>query len=97
MFPEESLQLPVIKEGDADDTHYADVFDSKQKGLRYFRKLMESYDDDETAIKAFLQAYLASVMAADGRFAQNDGDTYATTTAWRSCTTMMPTPTNGRT
>jgi arylsulfatase A-like enzyme len=65
MFPVDSLAMPVIKTGDAIDTHYRDVFDQDQKGLRYFRLLNESYPDRETAIKTFTQAYLACVAAVD--------------------------------
>ncbi|NQU21912.1 MAG: sulfatase [Candidatus Nealsonbacteria bacterium] len=65
MFPLENVKLPVIRENDADDCHYADVFDEQQKGLRYFRLLKESYPTMEAGIKAFARAYLASVAAVD--------------------------------
>ena len=65
MFPLESVEAPVIKPNDADDTHYADLFPSNQKGLKYFRLLKQSYPDFDTGIKAFTQAYLASVAAVD--------------------------------
>ena len=65
MFPLESLELPLIKPGDVEDCHYAAVLDSKQKGLRYFRLLKESYPDIDSGLKAFTQAYLACVTAAD--------------------------------
>jgi iduronate 2-sulfatase len=55
----------VIKPNDAEDCHYKDVFDSDQKGLKYFRLLKESYPDLDSALKAFTQAYLASVAAVD--------------------------------
>jgi iduronate 2-sulfatase len=64
-FPMEELKLPVIKENDAGDTHYREIFTDEIKGLRYFRMLCESYPDQETAIKTFLQAYLACVAAVD--------------------------------
>jgi len=65
MFPMDSVKTPVIRPNDADDTHYKDVFDSNQKGLKYFRLLKESYPNLESALKAFTQAYLASVAAVD--------------------------------
>ncbi len=65
MFPLDSVQMPVIKENDAEDCHYADVFDKGQKGLKYFRLLKQSYPDLESGLKAFTQAYLASVAAVD--------------------------------
>lgn len=65
MFPLESLEVPLIKPGDGEDCHYAAVLDSKQKGLRYFRLLKESYPDLDSGLKAFTQAYLACVTAAD--------------------------------
>lgn len=65
MFPKESLELPVIKPGDASDTHYKDLFNSDMKGLKYFHLLRESYPDMQAGIKAFTQAYLASVAAVD--------------------------------
>lgn len=65
MFPKESVELPVIKAGDAEDCHYADVFKPDMKGLKYFRLLKESYPDMESGLKAFTQAYLASIAAVD--------------------------------
>ena len=65
MFPKEDVEVPVIKAGDAEDCHYADVFDRDIKGLKYFRLLKESYPDLESGLKAFTQAYLASVAAVD--------------------------------
>ncbi|MCD6392608.1 MAG: sulfatase [Planctomycetes bacterium] len=65
MFPIDSVKTPVIKDGDAEDCHYADVYDSEVKGLKYFRLLKESYPDMDSALKAFTQAYLASIAAVD--------------------------------
>jgi iduronate 2-sulfatase len=64
-FPLDELIMPIIKAGDADDTHYRDVFEDTIKGLKYFRMLVASYPDMETAILTFAQAYLASVNAVD--------------------------------
>ncbi|VGO16444.1 Arylsulfatase [Pontiella desulfatans] len=66
MFPLDELEMPLIKDGDADDTHYREIFDPGHKGLRYYKTLMDSYDGDkERAIKTFTQAYLACVAAVD--------------------------------
>ena len=65
MFPKDTLRPPVIQPGDAEDTHYADVFNPEIKGLKYFRLLKESYPSLDDGIKAFLQAYLASIAAVD--------------------------------
>jgi len=65
MFPPDSVKVPVIKPKDAEDCHYTDVFNSNQKGLKYFRLLKESYPDLKSGLKAFTRAYLASVAAVD--------------------------------
>ena len=65
MFPLESLAMPLIRPGDVEDCHYADVLNPEQKGLRYFRLLKKSYADIESGLKAFTQAYLACVTAVD--------------------------------
>jgi len=65
MFPLDQVELPLIKPGDADDTYYKDHFESKVKGLRYYRTLLESFNNDELALKTFTRAYLACVAAVD--------------------------------
>ena len=65
MFPLDKLQAPLIKSGDADDTHYANLLDSESKGLKYFREINESFPGKDEGIKRFTQAYLASVAAVD--------------------------------
>ena len=65
MFPLDSVKTPVIKPGDAEDCHYEDVYNDSVKGLKYFRLLKESYPDLDSGLKAFTQAYLASVAAVD--------------------------------
>lgn len=65
LFPLDTLEMPLIKSGDAGDTHYRELFTPNQKGLRYFRLLKESYPELEDGIKAFTRAYLASVAAVD--------------------------------
>ncbi|MHC4250020.1 MAG: sulfatase [Planctomycetota bacterium] len=65
MFPLDKVSLPVIKPGDASDCHLTDVYDRNRKGLKYFRLLKASYPNLEDGLKAFTQAYLASVAAVD--------------------------------
>jgi len=65
MFPLASVKVPVIKPGDAKDCHYLDVFDADMKGPKYFRLLKQSYPNVDDGLKAFTQAYLASVAAVD--------------------------------
>jgi arylsulfatase A-like enzyme len=66
MFSLDEIEMPLIKDGDADDTHYREIFDPNHKGLRYYRTLLESYKGDkEEAIKTFTRAYLACVAAVD--------------------------------
>jgi arylsulfatase A-like enzyme len=65
MFPLESIQIPVIKPGDDEDCHYAEVISTEQKGLKHFRLLRQSYPTLEDGLKAYIQAYLACVAAVD--------------------------------
>jgi arylsulfatase A-like enzyme len=66
MFPLEEIQLDTWKKEDTKDTYWKDNFDSNQKGARYYKTLLASYDGDrELAIKHFLQAYLACVAFVD--------------------------------
>lgn len=65
MFPRESIELPVIRAGDAADTHYKDVFSPDRKGPKHFRLLKESYPTLEEGLRAYIQAYLACVAFVD--------------------------------
>ncbi|RLA53809.1 MAG: hypothetical protein DRR42_03650 [Gammaproteobacteria bacterium] len=66
LFPLDELELSPIKEGDAQDTHYKDIYPAKIKGLRFYQTLKESYGGDEKlGLKHFLQAYLACVAFVD--------------------------------
>jgi arylsulfatase A-like enzyme len=66
MFPLEEIELSPIKEGDAEDTYYKDIYPANIKGLRYYHTIKESYDGDaERGLKHFLQAYLACVAFVD--------------------------------
>lgn len=71
MFPLDKISPPVILDGDADDTYYQDLYDEDQKGLRYYRMLLNSFGgDQEMAIKTFVRAYLACVAAVDACIGQ---------------------------
>jgi len=65
MFPQDTLELPVIKPNDADDCYYAKVFGPEKTGLKYFSTIKASYPNLESGLKAFTQAYLACVTAVD--------------------------------
>ncbi|MBF0199233.1 MAG: sulfatase, partial [Planctomycetes bacterium] len=64
MFPEDKVQLPILKEGDNEDTYLRKSI-TAGKGLKYFRLLKESYPNKLQGLKAFTRAYLASVAAVD--------------------------------
>ena len=66
LFPLDELELSPYMDNDTDDIHWLENFDSKKKGPKYYRMLLESYDGDrEVALKHFLQAYLACVAFVD--------------------------------
>ncbi|MEL7500136.1 MAG: sulfatase [Planctomycetota bacterium] len=74
MFPLDSIQLPVIRPGDVEDTFAqtirgipegADGPRSEDMGTRLFNTLVESYDSQDEALRRFIQAYLASVASVD--------------------------------
>ena len=65
LFPLESVQLPILKAADAEDTHYNQLFKAKVKGRRYFQDLKKSYPSEHQGLRAFTQAYLAAVASVD--------------------------------
>jgi arylsulfatase A-like enzyme len=71
MFPLEQIQLPVIKEGDADDTFKRTITSkeddrSGDRGTKMYDSLVASYGGDrDLALRHFIQAYLASVASVD--------------------------------
>ena len=74
MFPLDSIELPVIRRDDVDDTYShsiraipkgADGARSEDMGTRLFNQLVRSYGSQEKALKHFIQAYLASVASVD--------------------------------
>ncbi|MFM1904176.1 MAG: Choline-sulfatase [Planctomycetota bacterium] len=64
-FPLDTIKLPPLPEDDWKDTHFHEVFTGGVKGLRYYRTLLESFPDRDTALTKYRQAYLACVAAAD--------------------------------
>ncbi|MCF7849325.1 MAG: sulfatase [Kiritimatiellales bacterium] len=70
-FPLETIQLPLIKEGDAEDTFKHTVTSkeddrSGDRGTKIYDSLIASFGGDrELALKKFIQAYLASVASVD--------------------------------
>ncbi|MCP4785796.1 MAG: sulfatase [Fuerstiella sp.] len=76
MFPLDSIELPVIRPGDVEDTHAGSIRGlaggaepnaarSEDMGTRLFNTLVESYKSQDDALRHFIQAYLASVASAD--------------------------------
>ncbi|MHC4117703.1 MAG: sulfatase [Planctomycetota bacterium] len=65
MFPIDKIELSLLKEGDAEDCYYTNVYPLTRKGPRYYRLLKESYPDIEIGLKHFLQAYLACIAFVD--------------------------------
>ena len=70
-FPLDTLELPVIKRGDAEDTFKHTVTSkeddrSGDRGTKMYDSLVASYGGDRVlALKKFVQAYLASVASVD--------------------------------
>ena len=65
-YPLESLELPKILQGDAEDTYLTKSRGGNDRGLKLFNSLVASYDGDvELALKHFTQAYLACVASVD--------------------------------
>jgi arylsulfatase A-like enzyme len=70
LFPLQSIQVPVIKEDDIEDT-FLEKNNLKNDGMSRGRKaydgLIKGFTNDELALKKYTQAYLASVAFADDR------------------------------
>ena len=71
MFPLNSIQLPDIRPGDADDTHKSSITSdaddpSGDRGTKIYDSLIASHSGDrKLALRKFIQAYLASVASVD--------------------------------
>ena len=73
-FPLDSIELPVIRPGDVEDTHASSVRGIpagadgprvEDMGTRLFNTLVDSYESQDDALRHFIQAYLASVASVD--------------------------------
>jgi len=70
-FPLDTIQLPVIKDGDAADTFLNTLTSAGDdrgggRGTKMFTSLVASHGGNrEIALKKFIQAYLASIASAD--------------------------------
>ncbi len=70
-FPLETIELPLIKAGDAEDTFKHTITSSEDdrsgdRGTKIYDSLISSFGGDrELALKKFIQAYLASVASVD--------------------------------
>ena len=76
MFPVDEISLPEILVDDVDDTFAQtirglpdgkepDSVRTEDMGSKLFRKLVESYDSRDEALRHFIQAYLASIASVD--------------------------------
>jgi arylsulfatase A-like enzyme len=76
LFPLDSIELPVIRPDDVNDTHARairgipegkepDSERTEDMGSRLFTQLVASYDSQDEALRRFIQAYLASVASVD--------------------------------
>ena len=64
-FPLDSLELPVIKPGDVEDTYLSTMRGEDDRGSQISKSLTASYDSQDEGLKRFLQAYLACVASVD--------------------------------
>lgn len=67
LFPLETIRLPEIKAGDAEDTFKHTVTpDADDRGRKIHDSLVASFGNDrELALKKFIQAYLACIASVD--------------------------------
>jgi iduronate 2-sulfatase len=64
-FPLETLDLPVILEGDVEDTFLTQSRGGNDRGRDMFNSLVASFGSREEALKIYVQAYLACVASVD--------------------------------
>ena len=66
MYPLETLQIPVIRKNDIEDTHYRSTFRWEQPWTVHFEELAASYDGDiDRGLRKYVQAYLACITFVD--------------------------------
>lgn len=74
LFPLEELELAIIKQKDAEDTHLQVAYQGDVFALRFgkemFEAITEAYGSTELGLKKWTQAYLACVAAVDDNVGQ---------------------------
>ncbi len=65
LYGPDSFSLPVQRKNDRDDTYLEHQFTPSHKGFYRYQKLISSYQTEEEGLRAWVQAYLASVSAVD--------------------------------
>ncbi|MEX0274812.1 MAG: sulfatase [Flavobacteriaceae bacterium] len=66
MFPISGIELPHLLDGDESDCYFEENhLPGESKGRKHYKALMASFDNDELALKTYLQAYLASIAFMD--------------------------------
>tara|TARA_A200000113_G_C8862867_1_gene353879 strand:- start:255 stop:1790 length:1536 start_codon:yes stop_codon:yes gene_type:complete len=65
MYKPDSFSLPVQRKYDCDDTYLELQFSPPHKGFYRYQQLISSYQSEEEGLRAWVQAYLASVSAVD--------------------------------
>jgi iduronate 2-sulfatase len=64
-FPLKTLDLPVILDGDVEDTFLTQSRGGNDRGRDMYNSLVASFDTREEALKRWVQAYLACVASVD--------------------------------
>ena len=65
LYESDSFSLPIQRKHDCDDTYLDQQFILSHKGFYRYQKLISSYQTEEEGLRAWVQAYLASVSAVD--------------------------------
>ena len=65
MYTPDSFSLPLQRKHDRDDTYLEQQFIPSHKGFYRYQQLISSYQSEEEGLRAWVQAYLASVSAVD--------------------------------
>jgi iduronate 2-sulfatase len=65
MYPLDTLELPKILRGDAEDTYLIESRGGNDRGRKIYNSLLACYPNREEALKRWVQAYLACVTSVD--------------------------------
>ncbi len=66
MYPKDQIVVPDMPEGDEDDTWFEKLHEpGRSKGKQHYETLMQSFDSKDEALRAYYQAYLASITFMD--------------------------------